>query len=272
MPRPLGSATLLLAARARLLLGALLALGPSAGAEQSGNLEAVRACLEANLPEKTSEQSVTFTTVDRSGFVTESKARLYWRRFDEGSRSTLCFSSPPDLRGSAVLLIAKQDRADIFVYLPELRKVRRINKRSVSGSVLGTDFSYEDLERLQGMSQDQDLKRLADGAIEGRAVYVVEARPARGEESEYDRVVLHVDQETCVPLRMELFEGEDRIRKVLTTSPERVERIGSGFFPLWIRMDDSRDGTHTELEVHEVQTEHEIREKMFTQNALEKCR
>jgi outer membrane lipoprotein-sorting protein len=239
--------------------------------EETGDVEIVRKCLAANVPQQTSEQAVTFTAVDRTGFVTESTARLYWRRFDNGSRSTLCFSSPPDLRGSAVLLIAKEDRADIFMYLPELRKVRRINKRSVSGSVLGTDFSYEDLERLQGMSQERDLKRLEDAEIEGRAVYVVEGRPARGEESEYDRIVSHVDKETCVPLRMELFEGEDRTLKVLQTSHERVERSEAGFFPMWLRMDDAKAGTHTELVVHEIRTEHEIPEKTFTQRALEQC-
>jgi hypothetical protein len=196
--------------------------------EETGDVEIVRKCLAANVPQQTSEQAVTFTAVDRTGFVTESTARLYWRQFDNGSRSTLCFSSPPDLRGSAVLLIAKEDRADIFMYLPELRKVRRINKRSVSGSVLGTDFSYEDLERLQGMSQERDLKRLEDA-------------------------------------------DEDRVLKVLQTSHERVERSEAGFFPMWLRMDDAKAGTHTELVVHEIRTEHEIPEKTFTERALEQC-
>ena len=49
-----------------------------------------------------------------------------------------------------VLLLEKKDRMpDQFMYLPELRKVRRVTKRSVAGSMFGTDFSYEDFERFQ---------------------------------------------------------------------------------------------------------------------------
>jgi outer membrane lipoprotein-sorting protein len=240
-------------------------------ASAATGVDEVRDCLEANLPERSSQQSVTFVAYDRTGSSTVSKAEILWRKFDEGSRAVLRFSEPADLRGSALLLIEKDDSADMFMYLPELRKVRRVNKRSVSGSVLGTDFSYEDFERLQGMASDTELERREDDDLDGRPVFVVEARPARGDDSEYEKVVSYVDRETCVPLRTEMYEKQERLSKVLVTSRDRIEHHASSWVPRWVRMDDLVDGTYTELTIDSIELEKEIPEAAFSERALQRA-
>jgi hypothetical protein len=99
-------------------------------------------CVKANQPQLSAEQTVTMRTVDRTGSARVSNATIYWQKFGEDSKVLIRFSAPEDLRGSALLMLQKGERADMFMYLPELRKVRRLTKRSVSGSMFGTDFSY----------------------------------------------------------------------------------------------------------------------------------
>ena len=53
---------------------------------------------------------------------------------------------PADLEGAGLLLLEKSDRTDMFIYLPDLKKVKRVTSHMLSGSLFGSDFSYEDFE------------------------------------------------------------------------------------------------------------------------------
>lgn len=252
----------------RTLFAALLALvaAPALGALET--LAEIEACAQRNRPERSSHQAVTFRTVDRVGADNVSKAEIYWRRFDDGSRALIRFKEPPDLRSSSLLLIENGSRADMFMYLPELGKVRRVSSRSVGGSLFGTDFSYEDFERLQGLSDDIESRKLPDGEVEGRAVYVLETAPARGDESEYERIVSYVDHESCLPLRTEFFEKGDRLRKVLTLPHEQIGREAERWVPRLAVMSDLVDETRTELRVDESEIDVELPRKFFSERAL----
>ena len=75
----------------------------------------------------------------------------------------------------------------MYVYLPEIGKVKRISARQVRGKLLGTDFSYEELERIYGQASAVGAVRLPDGEREGRPVYAIEATGPAG--SAYAKVV-----------------------------------------------------------------------------------
>ncbi len=153
------------------------------------------------------------------------EARIYWQQDGAGlSKILLRFSDPPDLRGSAVLMLeATNGENDLFMYLPELRRTRRITSHMMSGSMFGTDFTYEEFERIQGLSEDVESRLLAPGEETGRPVWTVESRPHK-ESSTYARVVSRIDQATCVPLAVEFFEKDDEPRKRLTIDPATLEK------------------------------------------------
>ncbi len=260
--------------RTLLLMGLLAVAAPAAGDEidaiaEGPSLEEIEECVRDNTPEKTSRQVVTFRAVDHVGEETVSNAEIWWQKFDAGDRALVSFYAPPNLRGSSLLLIQKEKRADMFMYLPELRKTRRVNARTLHGSMFGTDFSYEDFERLQGFTEDPDTTLLPDDRIEGRVVHVLDIRPAPEEDSQYERITTFVDRERCVPLRVELFEKGDRLAKVLTTPPDRVTREGSVWVPRVARLDDREHGSHTVLTVDEIEVDAEIPRKLFSERELQ---
>lgn len=234
-------------------------------------LEEITACVEANLPETTSVQSVTFVSTDRIGARTESSAKIYWKRFENDlAKAMIRFLAPPDLRGAGVLLIEKADRMpDQFMYLPELGRVRRVSTRMMSSSLFGTDFSYEDFTRLQGMGPKAERRKLDDAALDGHPVHVVESIPDPDSGSTYERLVSSVDPETCLPLRVEMFESGDRLRKISTTPRDKLQREGRGWVPKEVRMQDVREETETTLVLDAIETGVEIKRKTFTQNNLQ---
>jgi hypothetical protein len=228
-------------------------------------------CMRANLPASASVQTITLRSVDRTGEETDSRAIIHWKKSDTGdSRVLMRITDPPLRRGSALLAIQNGDRVDMFMYLPELRRVRRVNEHSLHGSIFGTDLTYEDFERLQGLVEEAETTRVPDQMVAERPVYVIEGQPARGADSEYERIVAYVDHARCVPLRIELYERGNRLRKTVTLPPERMTEEPSGWVPRLVRVVDTVDETHTLLIVEEIDTAAEIPDRTFSVRQLER--
>jgi hypothetical protein len=257
-----------------LLLALVMPAVASAADVASMSVADIRACAERSAPQHSSIQSGVLRTVDGDS-VKQSEAKLYWKKFDDGlSRALIRFSQPLDLRGSALLVIEKPDQADsdVFMYLPEFRKVRRITTGMMSGSMFGTDFSYEEFQRLYGIAKEMESKRLADAEIEGHATFVVEYSTQEGADSAYTRIVQYIEQERCVPLRSEFFATAAEPVKVMSIDPAKLTKVGGAWMPDQVVMKDLKEGSHTTLVLQESQVDVEIPERTFSQRALSKGR
>lgn len=226
-----------------------------------------------NLPKRTSVQTVELRAKDRTGAERSLRAKIYWKRFDDGNPRVLArFSEPTDIDGAGLLMIGTGGRADLFLYMPEVKKVRRITSQMMKGTLFGTDFSYEDLERLQGMQGKAAVERLPDADLDGTPVQVSAARPPADAASSYERVVSYVDAKTCVPLKLELYETGDRLRKVLVAERSEIKQHDGLWVPHRVVMRDLRDETETALIVHEIELEPDIADRTFSQTTLERGR
>ena len=256
--------------RALAVLTLLLLASASAGAEPS-TAEEVLACMRGNLPDASMEQTVEFTSRDRTGYERVSRAQIRSKRLDDGLRRVVArFTRPLDVRGSEFLIIETPDaQNEMWVYSPELRNTKRLSARATMGSLFGTDFTYEDFERFQGMNRPGEHQRLEDSAIAGRPVFVIETRPAASARSTYSRIVSHIDQETCVTMRSESFQGNSpEPRKRLECDPEQVRRSGD----VWVAHDvvirDLLDQTETRLLIEDLRVGIEIEDRCFMHSSL----
>lgn len=257
-------------AATRIAVALLLALplGAARARAEGKTAEQIEACVRANLPSKSSVQQVSFRVNGHAGATTDSEVQIHWQQ-DPGDRLSkvlMRFDAPLDMRGSALLLIEKTGRNDMFMYLPELKRVRRVTGPALSGGMFGTDFTYSQFERLQGVARDVSVERLQDGDLDGKAVWVLAHTPADDPEFEY--VKSYVDPEHCVPLRTEFFEGKRKLRKVLVTAPEHVKQVGGHWIPHRLVMQDVVQGTSTEFRVDSIDVNAKIHRKVFTQAYL----
>lgn len=288
-PRPvwprLGSALGPLLALALVLLpglaaaeeGAAAAAGEEAAAAAGEDVEPgapdevaeVERCVRGNLPLRTSVQEVRLRSFDRSGGKRTLEAKLWWKRSeDDLSRIFVEVEAPPADRGSAYLMLEREGGRDTWVYLPELQRVRRVYARGGGGSLFGTDFSYEDLEHLHSVSTGaHERVRLPDAEVEGRPAYVVRSG-GLGEESSYEKIVHHVDRETCLPLRIEFYEGGGKLRKVLRADPEHFAPSGERWVARRTTMEDEVTGTRSVLEVESIDLDPEVPDRLFTLSRL----
>lgn len=246
-----------------LLLAATLSVAAEIPAE-------IESCMKQNLPQTTSAQSIELRVVDRSHYEQVLEADIFLKRFAEDqARVMMYFHEPVDVRGARFLIIEKQPQNDMYIFMPGLFKVRRITSKKISSSIMGTDFSYEDFERIQGMLSDISVEQLPDEQLSGRAVYVLASFPEEG--SGYTRISTYIDKKTCIPLKIELYERGDHLRKQLTIEPGNIKQAGGLWYPAELVMKDLRDKTETTLLVKNIRIGTEIDNGLFEPEQLKQA-
>jgi Outer membrane lipoprotein-sorting protein len=213
--------------------------------------QVIKSCLQHNLPETTSAQSIELRARDRSGYEQVLEADVYWKRYgDDQARVMMYFREPVDIRGARFLIVQKQPQNDMYIYMPSLFTVRRVTSRNISSSIMGTDFSYEDFERMQGILSDTRAEQFPDDTLAGRPVYVLMSYPP--ENSGYVKVATYMDKASCIPLATELYESGNRLRKQLTIDPADIRSQAGISYPTELVIKDLKEKTETRLIVHNV--------------------
>lgn len=132
----------------------------------------------------------------------------------EDDMNLVRFVTPPTVRGTAVLTVEASGRADDqWLYLPALKKSKRLASGDKSQRFAGTDFTYEDLrtENLDGF----EYQRKGEEKVDGRDCWIVEARPKEGTTSGYSLRKLWVDKERYLILKIEYYDPKGALLKTL---------------------------------------------------------
>jgi len=232
--------------------------------------EVIKSCMQRNLPKTTSAQSIELRARDRSGYEQVLEADVYWKRYAEDqARVMMYFREPVDIRDARFLVVEKQPQNDMYIYMPSLFKVRRVTSRNISNSIMGTDFSYEDFARIQGVLSDISAEQFPDDTLAGRAVYVLMSYP--DESSGYVKVATYIDKESCVPLKIEFYESGHELRKQLTVDPADIRNQGGISYPSELVVKDLRQKTETRLIVHNVNIGSELGDDLFDADKLKQA-
>ena len=217
-----------------------------------------------------SESAMTMTLINRSG--KKSTRRMRSRVLEvqgDGDKSMSIFDEPADVKGTASLTHSHATEADEqWLYLPALKRVKRISSKNKSGPFMGSEFAFEDIS-----SQEVDkytYKYIGDDEVDGVAVYKVEAIPAY-KHSGYTRLVNWTDQEKLVALKVEYFDRKNSPLKTLTISDyqrylDQFWRAGS------MHMQNEQTGKSTILEWSDYKFKTGLTDKDFDSKALKRIR
>ena len=225
--------------------------------------------MKQNLPASTLAQTIRLRTRDRSNYESVLQANVYLKRDDDDSfRVMMHFSEPVDVRGARFLIVQKQPQNDMFIYMPGLFKVRRITSKNISSSVMGTDFSYEDFERLHGVLADLQAEQEADEILSGRPVYVLTSYP--GSDSGYEKITSYIDKESCISLKTDLYGNNGQLRKQMTVDAANLQYRDGIWFPSELLMKDFRDKTETSLKVTNLVNGMQLPDTLFDEQQLKR--
>ena len=182
------------------------------------------------------------------------------------SKSIVRVSSPADLAGVSFLQIQKKDGDDErFLFLPDLKRSRRIAGNLRSSAFLGTDFSYADIDRRDLRDSTATMK--GEEKLGGYDVFHIDVLP-RGDAATYARAEMWVRKDNYVPLKIDMFAKSGVLLKTLTTL--EVKRISGRWFITRSLMVNNQDRRSTELVLEKVTPSDQIPDDEFTVRNLEK--
>jgi outer membrane lipoprotein-sorting protein len=131
-----------------------------------------------------------------------------------GDKSLMIFDNPPDVKGTAFLTYSKVlEPDDQWLYLPSLKRVKRISSKNKSGPFVGSEFAYEDLSSQEvGKYSHKYLRTEPCGKME---CFVVERIPLY-EYSGYTKLISWIDTDEFRPIKTDYYDRKSELLKTLT--------------------------------------------------------
>ncbi|HSH74742.1 MAG TPA: outer membrane lipoprotein-sorting protein [Longimicrobiales bacterium] len=192
----------------------------------------------------TASLSVTLSDADGRERVREMRI-LGLEVPGDGAKTLAVFDLPRDLRGTSVLTVTHRDeRSEQWLYLPAIRRVRRVASSRQTESFMGSEFTYEDLGSHEFHGYRHTFLR--EEPLEGRTALVLERVPL-DTSSAYARQVLWLDATGYRVLRVDYYDHDEQLEKTLTVDGYR-EYDGGQWRADRMVMQNVQTGTWTRLE------------------------
>lgn len=133
---------------------------------------------------------------------------------DDGDKGLSIFDEPGDIKGTAMLTHShKFEPDDQWLFLPALKRVKRIASRNKSGPYMGSEFAYEDIGSQE--VEKYTYKYIRDDECNGMECFVVERYPV-DKYSGYTRQVTWIDKQEYRPQKTDFYDRKDSLLKTLT--------------------------------------------------------
>jgi outer membrane lipoprotein-sorting protein len=157
---------------------------------------------------------LTMTLVNKQGEQRVRKLKQYIKNEGNIEKKIMFFTSPADVRGTSFMnwsYTSGQDD-DQWIYLPALKRTKRISSGSKGDYFMGSDFTYDDLGDRH--PSEDNHKLLREETIDGKACYVVESTP-KDEDYMYSKTITWVMKDNFIGLQREFFDEDGDLLKTL---------------------------------------------------------
>lgn len=206
------------------------------------------------------------TLVAKDGGKRERALDILARKQGGLVQTVVRFTTPADVAGTAFLLLEqKTGNSDQYIYLPGLRRTRRIVGREREGSFMGSDFTYADLRRADVAVAVH--KRLPDEKVGDAATVVIESTPKQQANGPYSKVQTWVRTSDFVPLRTKFYDAKGQLLKTLYA--RRIGKLEGKPVVMEARMENHQAGSATLLVIDSIERQANLPDSAFTPTALE---
>jgi len=187
----------------------------------------------------------------------------------DGDKSLIIFNTPTDVKGTKFLShthALKND--DQWLYLPALKRIKRVSSSNKSGPFMGSEFAYEDISSQE--VEKYTYKYLKDESIDGRDSFLIERIPAY-KKSGYKRQLVWVDKEYYQPLKIEFYDRKNSHLKTLMYYDYK-QYLGKFWRTNRMEMQNHQTGKSTTLAWKGYKFNNRFKSRDFDKRALKKTR
>jgi outer membrane lipoprotein-sorting protein len=188
---------------------------------------------------------------------------------DDGDKSLSIFDEPADIQGTALLTFTHKTGADDqWLFLPALKRVKRIASADKSGSFMGSEFAYEDIASQE--VEKYTYKYLGDESYEGADCFKIERYPT-DRYSGYKRQQAWVDKAEYRVMKVDYYDRKESLLKSLTFHGYR-KYLDRYWQPDEMRMVNHQNGKSTRLLWSNYQFRKGLNPSDFTPEGLKRAR
>jgi outer membrane lipoprotein-sorting protein len=247
----------------------LIAFSAKNTAAQSAREVAEKAIEMVDFPSM--EMVSTLKIYDAKGRERVRQIATAAKQFDDVTKSIIKFLSPADVKGTTMLVYdyeLKDD--DMWIYLPALRKTRRIISSEKGKSFMGSEFTNADMGKPN--MDDFNFKFFPDETLIGKECWVVEA-VCKDEDIEdengFMRQVSWIEKATYLCHKIEYYDLDDELHKTQTI--KEYEKQPSGYyFAFYMEKENVQNGRKSIMNIDKFQEGSELSESAFSPTMLDK--
>ena len=173
------------------------------------------------------------------------------------------FLSPARDRGTKMLKVGKV----LKIYFPSAERVMRLSGHMLRQSLMGSDFSYEDMmETAEELKEEYEVKLIGEEVFNDVLCYVLELE-SRDENRTYFFRKLWVDKDRFIGHKVEFSAKSGKLLKVMTVGD--IQSFKNRYYPTRVTMEDKlRKNSKTEMVIKTIQFDAIIPQGTFTERNL----
>lgn len=221
---------------------------------------------------KTCSYTATLTLKSKKGAVRTREIMTREKDYGDVKKSVVVFVVPKDVEGVAYLSFDYPDKADgskpdsdSWLFMPAMKKTRRIAGSGKDDDFMGTDFTYADMGD-RGLTKD-DFNLLDEEDVDGNPCWKVEL-VAKDKSEKTQRRILWYRKDNYKVVKGEYYDRQNELARILTTSD--TTKIDGIWTTQKMFMQNVKSGHSTLLEMKNVRYNLPLDDKMFTVSAIER--
>ena len=213
------------------------------------------------------QSTLTMTLTNSRGSTRVREIKQFIKQFGEDEKKIMFFVAPSDVKNTSFMSWSYGDGQsdDMWIYLPALKKTKRISSSSKSDYFMGSDFTYDD---LGGRHPSEDTHTfLREETINGKDCYVVESIP-KDSDYLYSKTISWVVKDEWFGMKKDFYdEDEEFLKSLIINEYEKVN--GYWVIPEMEMYNEQKDHS-TLMQLKDIKIGDGINDSQFTERMMER--